>query len=73
MHVLYWRGVNLVGPPPLSKILKDYGGGYIYMYIIANAHIFRSILRLQLFTCLSLAILFLLWRLCSVALTFIRD
>ena len=61
------------GAPPPPKIFEDQGSrGYtcIYMYIMTNVHISRSILKSQLFTCLSLAILFLSFRLCSVAVIF---
>ena len=55
-------------PPPLkfSKIR-------VLIYIMTNAHIFRSIFKSQLFTCLSLAILFLSCTLCSVTLIFSGD
>ena len=51
-----FRGGAVVHPP---KIFKDSGTrGYIYMYIMTNVHMSRLILKSQLFTCLSLAILF---------------
>ena len=58
-------------PTPTPKIFKDSGfRGYVYIHIMTNVHILRSILKSQLFTCLSLAILYLSCRLCSVALIF---
>ena len=66
------KGVPGERPPPPLKFskIRELWDIYKYIYIMTNMHLSRSILMSQLFTCLSLAILILSCRICSVAMIF---